>query len=765
MSCIIQSYLNHVRGGHESLSAKILWSALIPVSWISYICINILNFLFNHGLKRTQEPVLPVISVGNLTYGGTNKTPFVDMLARFMISKNIKPGVVSRGYSNKNNNKNLIFYNGEASRAEAGDEPLLLSKRLPSVPIAVSKKRINGISALKEHGAEIVIADDAFQHRSLMRDADILLIDASCPFGSGRMMPAGILREPVKAISRAHLIVITKCEQVDAKRLLEIKEYIAKFAGHAKIFTSRLKIHEWTVWQDGGLKSFNKDLNNLSVIAFSAIGNPDSFIYSLKSSGLDVKCEMRFKDHRVYNQRDLNNLLKLAEEYNADALACTEKDLYNLNNFNNLNNLPLIIPRVEAVLDEPDRFFNALIDLLKPKIIVASNGYGEDAIGVLLASKLRERFKNSEILAFPLVGKGDAYLNAKFKVCSAPSVTPSGGVVKYRLKDLLGDMRAGLLKHVKAQLDDWEKLAGRVRTPICVGDVYLLLHTLWGSGVRPLFAATAKTVYLNGHWRLERALIKRFALRTWTRDLESAAQLNLNNKYQNAVYSGSPIMDLLLADAVGTSDLFNSPELPDISDEILIMLLPGSRNRAYQDLKLLLDAALILNNDKKFKFRFKLVLAPTLELDKFKAACETYGWEFNDNFINFKDLNLRIDITSEPVASAARGVRLLIGFGGTANQVCAGLGIPVVSIDEKGKRVQKKLLGDAEILVDSKAESLADCALKILNNKELYKFMSEAGVKRMGSPGAIDAIINYAAEHNGWDARDRLYNKLMKNLI
>ena len=102
MSCIIQSYLNHVRGGHESLSSKILWSALIPVSWISYICINILNFLFNHGLKRTQEPVLPVISVGNLTYGGTNKTPFVDMLARFMISKNIKPGVVSRGYSNKN---------------------------------------------------------------------------------------------------------------------------------------------------------------------------------------------------------------------------------------------------------------------------------------------------------------------------------------------------------------------------------------------------------------------------------------------------------------------------------------------------------------------------------------------------------------------------------------------------------------------------------------------------------------------------------------
>ncbi|MBQ4418017.1 MAG: tetraacyldisaccharide 4'-kinase, partial [Synergistaceae bacterium] len=434
-------------------------------------------------------------------------------------------------------------------------------------------------------------------------------------------------------------------------------------------------------------------------------------------------------------------------------LACTEKDLYNLNNLK--LELPLIIPRVETVLDEPEKFFNSLIKLLKPKIIVASNGYGEDAIGVLLASKLRSRFKNSEILAFPLVGKGDAYLKSNFQVCSAPSVTPSGGVVKYRLKDLLGDMRAGLLKHVKAQLNDWEKLAGRVRTPICVGDVYLLLHTLWGSGARPFFAATAKTVYLNGHWRLERALIKRFALRTWTRDLESAEQLNLNNKYQNAVYSGSPIMDLLLADA---EIIFNSPNAPAVQDEVLIMLLPGSRNRAYQDLKLLLDAAVILSANNDFKFKFRLVLAPTLELNKFKSACMSYNWEFNNNFIKFKDL--RIDLTSEPVAKAAHSVRLLIGLGGTANQVCAGLGIPVISIDEKGKRVQKKLLGDSEILVENKAESLAECALKVLRDKELYKLMSEAGIKRMGSPGAIDAIINYAALNNGWDARDRLYGKL-----
>lgn len=769
----------HVRGERESLAEKILWSVLTPISWISYICAEIINFLFSHGLKYSEEPILPVISVGNLTYGGTNKTPFVEMLARFMIERGVKPGIVSRGYSGNNKNKNnnaLVFYNGAESRGAAGDEPLLLSKRLPDVPVAVSKRRIDGISALNERGTEIVIADDAFQHRALCRDANILLIDALSPFGSGRIMPAGILREPVKALSRAHIIIITKSDQVENKKILEIRERVSKFIEPEKIFTSRLEIQEWALWSGGELKKFNKDLKNLKVLAFSAIGNPDSFIYSLKSAGLDVICEKRFKDHNIYRESDIKKLCAIAHEHNVNALTCTEKDLYNLPDLNHLKyfNMPLIIPRIKTVLDEPDKFFKALVELLRPKIVVASNGYGEDAIGVLLASKLRERFKNSEILAFPLVGRGEAYLNAGFRVCSAPSVTPSGGVVKYRLRDLLGDMRAGLLNHVRAQLGDWKKLAGRVRTPICVGDVYLLLHTLWGSGARPFFAATAKTVYLNGHWRLERALIKNFSIRTWTRDAESAKQLNINNSRKNAVYSGSPIMDLL-GEASTQPKLKKSVAKDDrgkrekIEKNVLIMLLPGSRNRAYKDLKLLLDSAIELKKTREFNFNFRMVLAPTLELKKFKDSCENYGWRFCDNFIsrdiinnNIKNIkNIKIEVTSEAIAAAARDVKLLIGLGGTANQLCAGLGIPVISIDEKGKRVQKKLLGDAEILVESNASALAECALKLLKDKALYKFMSDAGRKRMGAPGAIDGIIDYAATHNGWIARDELYERLI----
>ena len=124
---------------------------------------------------------------------------------------------------------------------------------------------------------------------------------------------------------------------------------------------------------------------------------------------------------------------------------------------------------------------------------------------------------------------------------------------------------------------------------------------------------------------------------------------------------------------------------------------------------------------------------------------------------------ITISISYESIAKSIDGVKILLGLGGTANQVCAGLGIPVISIDEKGKRVQKKLLGDAEILVhDATPETLAETVKRVLNDKTLYDFMSNAGRERMGNPGAVDDIMNYACENFGWDVKDNVYEKLVK---
>ena len=299
-----------------------------------------------------------------------------------------------------------------------------------------------------------------------------------------------------------------------------------------------------------------------------------------------------------------------------------------------------------------------------------------------------------------------------------------------------------------------------------------------------MFCATAKTVYLSGHWRIERALINRFTIRTWTRDSKSAEQLG-----KNAVYSGSPIMDLLCEDVHHDTTVCDADALNAAHDTItcdadstntknVIMLLPGSRLRACRDVKMLLDAAEILAENGESEFR--MVLAPTLPVNEFLRACESFGWHCDDGGLDHNEGlhgelphagtlthmgtlthgGITIALTNEPVASAAEGVKILLGLGGTANQLCAGLGIPVISVDEKGKRVQKKLLGDSEILVKPEGKALAECALKVLRDKGLYESMSRAGRERMGRPGAVEDIAEYACEVLGWRIRERVYRKI-----
>ena len=190
----------------------------------------------------------------------------------------------------------------------------------------------------------------------------------------------------------------------------------------------------------------------------------------------------------------------------------------------------------------------------------------------------------------------------------------------------------------------------------------------------------------------------------------------------------------------------------------VILLLPGSRLRACKDVKMLLDAAEILSEAESGEAEFRMVLAPTLPVNEFLKACEIFGWHCGNDKLTHDGIT--ITLTDEPVAKSAEGVKILLGLGGTANQLCAGLGIPVISVDEKGKRVQKKLLGDSEILVKPEGRALAECALKVLRDKNLYEAMSRAGRERMGRPGALEDIAEYACEVLGWRIRESVYLKI-----
>lgn len=257
----------------------------------------------------------------------------------------------------------------------------------------------------------------------------------------------------------------------------------------------------------------------------------------------------------------------------------------------------------------------------------------------------------------------------------------------------------------------------------------------------PVLLATAKSVRLHGHWGLEKRLLKMRCRRVFTRDPETARELA--ERGADAVYSGNPIMDL----AGDTIDMADEGEGKQV------LLLPGSRERAYEDLGLLLDAALLMAEEEGL--HFAMVVAPTLDPDRLLEKAPS--WErTSGDVIRTRDGSLQVRLFFGDLSEAAPGTDILIGLGGTANQICAGLGIPVVSIDEKGKRVQKKLLGGAESLVPADAASLAGEALAILRDPDRHESMSRAGRQRMGTGGAVEAVIEYASLTLGWRKRQEV---------
>ncbi|MCX7829012.1 MAG: tetraacyldisaccharide 4'-kinase [Thermanaerothrix sp.] len=720
---LVGSYLRYI-SGRSSLSP---WALLYPLHHLSKGLVLGRNWLYDHGILASQEGPLPVISVGNLTHGGTNKTPMVERLVRLMCSLDLKPGVVSRGYSGGSVEPMVV--DREAPRDLCGDEPLMLARKLPQVPVVVSRDRMRGVELLKALGAQVVVADDCFQHRQLQRDLDVVLVDATCPFGNGLMTPAGMLREPLTSLRRAGIAVITKADLVDARELEHLKGVLEGYLGPRRVFLSRLGMEGWSGGSPKG-----------PAFAFCAIGNPGSFERFLRALGVELKGFMSFRDHHRFSPEDLRRVEEEALRSGAGCLVCTEKDMLNFPPSYGFR-LPLSVPRVSVEFYDPTGFLRAMAEALRPRFTVASNGHGEDAMGVVLCRKLKERFPGASVEAFPLVGEGDEYRAAGFPVMSPSCRMPSGGIIKYSLRALVRDLLNGLPLQMLRQVRAWGRMPRR--TALCVGDVYLFLNALFGTGVKPILVATAKTVYLSGHWRLEGALLRSRALAVWTRDDPTREELALRGV--RAFFHGSPIMDLAGEAAV-------DPWEGAIGRRVLV--LPGSRGYALRDLPLLMDSCLELSRRVVCSFLW----VPSLTLDV-KPYMAERGVLAGDSWVEFGE-GSRLRLFRGSVGDAARGAEVLLGLGGTANQICAGLGVPVVSLDEPGKRVQKKLIGGGEVLVPRDAASLAEALEGILRDPAVREGMSRAGMERMGAGGALDRVADWVCGELGWGLLADLWERL-----
>ena len=211
-----ETYRNLVSGHTSGPLAAFLRSILVLLSWPYSLVVRLRNGLYSSGVLRRHRVNAVVICVGNLTTGGTGKTPLVVWLCKRLQSKGLRVAVLTRGYRATNQKS-------EIGNQEYSDEPAVLTARCPDVSVVVNPVRVAGArQAIGEHDAEVLILDDGFQHRRLARDIDIVTIDATSPFGYGRLLPAGLLREPVAGLRRAHAAVITRCDQISEERLAQI---------------------------------------------------------------------------------------------------------------------------------------------------------------------------------------------------------------------------------------------------------------------------------------------------------------------------------------------------------------------------------------------------------------------------------------------------------------------------------------------------------------------------------------------------------------
>lgn len=254
----------------------------------------------------------PVVSVGNLTLGGVGKTPMIAWLARWFAERGRRPVIISRGY-------------GRAKQG-ANDEAIELERQLPGVVHLQNPDRVAAANeAEREHQPDVLLLDDAFQHRRLARTLDLVLLDASEPFGFGRLFPRGLLREPPGGLRRAHAVVLTRSDMRSAADRDAIRREVARLSPNA-VWAEAVHAPTCLVAADGAQLPLETCADE-SIAAFCGIGNPAGFQHSLDACGFQTLDLLEFPDHHAYSESDLHRLESWVKHIGAQAVICTAKDL------------------------------------------------------------------------------------------------------------------------------------------------------------------------------------------------------------------------------------------------------------------------------------------------------------------------------------------------------------------------------------------------------------------------------------------------------
>lgn len=317
-------------------AASLGWQVGLTPLWLASQCYRGLTHghlaSYTWGMRRRRTLPCPVVSIGNLTLGGTGKTPLTMWVARWYQQQGWRVAVLSRGYGARPSTRLRVVSSGQGPVVDwqaAGDEPYLLACCLPGVPVLIGKDRYRtGSYAYEQFGAQVLILDDGFQHYALQRDLDIVLIDASNPFGSGALLPRGILREPLQALRRADAMVLTRVE-IAGETLPGLCQQLRRWNCQPPIYCLATVV-EALHRQDTHSTVELATLRQCRVVAFVGLGNPPAFVTTLTRLGAEIAALLVFPDHHPYTPEDWQTIVATADQQRAACLITTEKDAVRL---------------------------------------------------------------------------------------------------------------------------------------------------------------------------------------------------------------------------------------------------------------------------------------------------------------------------------------------------------------------------------------------------------------------------------------------------
>ncbi len=346
-----QAYIELVSGRRRGLVAGLLRAGLSVLS-VGYMAgITVRNAWYRLAPRAAKRVGRPVLSIGNLTTGGTGKTPLTAWLANQLAERGLRVGILLRGYRGRP--VRFADENREDAASQwrvESDEAMLLTRLCPKAEVIVDPDRVAGAARAVSRGVDVLLLDDGFQHRRLARDLDIVLVDATCAFGFGRGLPRGLLREPIWSLRRADVIVLTRSDLVDDEKRRRLVEALGKLSGGRPVIQSRHAIVGFADLK--GRPVADVDVGAMQAVVFAGLGNFEPFRESVRRLGATVTAAYQYPDHHDYSDEEISQLGEVAERVDANVLVTTEKDAVKLVGRWGSGPTPLLAARLEMAFDD-----------------------------------------------------------------------------------------------------------------------------------------------------------------------------------------------------------------------------------------------------------------------------------------------------------------------------------------------------------------------------------------------------------------------------